>query len=122
MTISLTLSSSFRLSVCINLIVNACDAMASGTPSDRRLMLRAECSNGDGEVHISICDSGCGIASERLEAVFEPFVTTKAHGMGLGLAVCRTIVSAHGGRLWATNNPDRGATFHLTLPALRAVS
>ena len=53
----------------------------------------------------------------RLEAVFKPFVTTKAHGMGMGLAVSRTSVSAHGGRLWATNNPVRGATFHLTLPA-----
>jgi PAS domain S-box-containing protein len=108
--------------VLINLIVNACDAMAGTVPSERRLMVRAERPNGDDEVHISICDSGCGIASERLEAVFEPFVTTKAQGMGLGLAVCRTIVSAHGGKLWATNNPDRGATFHLTLPALRAVS
>jgi signal transduction histidine kinase len=96
--------------------------MAGTVPSERRLMVRAERPNGDDEVHISICDSGCGIASERLEAVFEPFVTTKAQGMGLGLAVCRTIVSAHGGKLWATNNPDRGATFHLTLPALRAVS
>ena len=51
-----------------------------------------------------------------MEQIFEPFFTTKEEGMGLGLSVCRTIIAAHRGRLWATNNPDRGATFHFSLP------
>jgi PAS domain S-box-containing protein len=103
--------------VLINLIVNASDAMAETEPPEKKLMLRTELLTGE-TIHVSICDSGCGIAPERLEAVFEPFVSTKAKGMGLGLAVCRTIVTAHGGKLWATNNPVRGTTFHLTLPAM----
>ena len=102
--------------VLINLIVNACDAMASITPDHRNLLLSSEASNGD--VCVKIRDTGCGIANEQLEKIFEPFVTTKSNGMGLGLAVCRTIVGAHGGKLWADNNPEGGATFHLTLPAL----
>src|SRR5688500_10185762 len=101
--------------VLINLIVNGYDAMAHVEASGRKLLVRTENMNGDG-VHISVCDRGCGIPPERMESVFEPFVTTKNQGMGLGLAVCRTIVSAHGGRLWVTNNPDHGATFHVALP------
>ena len=66
---------------------------------------------------MSVADRGSGIPPEDLERIFEPFVSTKAEGMGLGLAVCRTIVAAHHGRLWATNNADRGATMHFTLPA-----
>jgi signal transduction histidine kinase len=68
------------------------------------------------DVEVSVTDRGSGIPPDRLEHVFTPFFTTKSHGMGLGLAVCRTIVSAHGGKLWATNNPNRGATFHIVLP------
>jgi C4-dicarboxylate-specific signal transduction histidine kinase len=100
--------------VMINLIMNACDAMGHLDGAPRKLRVRTE-RLPDGEVHLSIHDNGCGIPSEQLEKVFEPFVTTKSKGMGMGLAVCRTIVTAHGGRLWATNNPDAGATLHLTL-------
>jgi signal transduction histidine kinase len=60
-----------------------------------------------------------GIPTDPVEAVFEPFRTTKEHGLGLGLAICKSIVAAHGGKMWATNNADRGATFHLTLPVER---
>jgi signal transduction histidine kinase len=68
-------------------------------------------------VRVSVVDRGGGIPAELRERLFEPFFTTKSHGMGLGLAVCRTIISAHGGRLWATNNPEGGATFQFTLPS-----
>jgi C4-dicarboxylate-specific signal transduction histidine kinase len=101
--------------VLLNLIVNGCDAMAHTDLHDRRLLVRTAPANGDG-VEISIADRGCGIPPSMIEKVFAPFFTTKAHGMGLGLSVCRTIVAAHGGKLWATNNPHTGASFHMTLP------
>jgi PAS domain S-box-containing protein len=101
--------------VLINLIMNACDAMShlDGTP--RELLLRTQLQP-EGKVHLSLRDNGCGIPADHLAKVFEPFITTKPKGMGMGLAVCRTIVSAHGGKLWATNNTDAGATLHVTLP------
>jgi len=101
--------------VLLNLVMNACDAMSGSPATDHILIVRSRADNG-GDVHISIADHGTGIAPDNLEKVFEPFFTTKAQGMGLGLSVCRTIITAHGGKLWATNNPDRGATFHVTLP------
>ena len=107
--------------VLVNLIVNGCDAMAGSESSERSLLIRSESANGEG-VHLSVVDRGSGIPTERLEGVFDPFYTTKSHGMGLGLAVCRTVVTAHGGRLWATNNPGRGATFHVTLLTANGVT
>ena len=102
------------LQVLLNLIKNACDAMAETDPHERWLMLRAV---SDGEhVEVSVADRGCGIPQERVDRIFEPFITTKAQGMGLGLAVCRTIIKAHDGRLWASNNAAGGATFRFTLP------
>ena len=65
---------------------------------------------------VSVTDRGSSIPEEQLEQIFEPFFTTKTKGMGLGLSVCRTIINAHRGKLWATNNPDGGATFYLSLP------
>ena len=101
--------------VLLNLVINACDAMNGNAPADRQLVLRTELSDGK-DVLLSVSDSGEGIASERLERVFEPFFTTKIQGLGLGLSVCRTIIAAHCGKLWAANNPKRGTTFHFTLP------
>jgi len=101
--------------VFINLLTNACDAMAGMPQSDRQITIRTELAEDDFAV-ISVSDQGPGIAQENLEQVFEPFFTSKANGMGLGLSVCRTIISAHKGRLWVTNNSGRGATFHFTLP------
>jgi two-component system sensor kinase FixL len=101
--------------VLLNLLTNGCDSMADADPHDRRLVLAAMVVEG-GEVRVSVADRGPGIAPLDLERVFEPFVTTKSRGLGLGLSVCRTIVTAHTGRLWAVNNDDRGATFHFTLP------
>jgi signal transduction histidine kinase len=73
----------------------------------------------DGTVQATISDSGPGIAFQRLDHVFEPFVTTKSTGLGLGLAICRTIVDAHGGRIWVENGDVAGATFFTEFPALR---
>jgi two-component system, LuxR family, sensor kinase FixL len=101
--------------VLLNLVINGCDAM-DGREVDRRLLLRTRTTT-DGNVEVCVADQGTGIPSADLERIFEPFVTTKAHGMGLGLAICRSIVEAHGGLLWATNNADRGATLHCELPA-----
>jgi PAS domain S-box-containing protein len=100
--------------VLLNLLVNGCEAMAGVEGPERRLLVRTELA-AEG-VRVSVVDRGGGIAPEQRERLFEPFFTTKGKGMGLGLAICRTIISAHGGRLWATNNPDRGATFQFTLP------
>jgi PAS domain S-box-containing protein len=101
--------------VLLNLVRNGCDAMAGGERNNRHLTIRTNRAE-DGTVHISVADCGAGIAPEKLEKVFEPFYTTKPHGLGLGLAVCHTIVTAHGGKLWAANNPGQGATFHVSLP------
>jgi PAS domain S-box-containing protein len=111
--------------VLLNLVVNGSDAMAGLAADERRLTVttgRGE----EGGVHVTVADRGFGIEEEGLERIFEPFFSTKAHGMGLGLAVCRTIVSNHGGRIWATNNAQgtadtaigaaTGATIHVLLP------
>jgi len=103
--------------VLINLIMNGCDAMARAESRDRRLSLQTASANGDG-VRVVVTDRGCGIPPDCVERIFEPFYTTKKQGMGLGLAVCRTIVAAHGGKLWAENNPDRGASFFMTIPSV----
>jgi PAS domain S-box-containing protein len=102
--------------VLLNLVVNACDAMTDCDTPERRLLVRTGMENGSGAVRVSVTDRGGSIAEEKMEQIFEPFFTTKAEGMGLGLSVCRTIIAAHQGKLWATNNPDRGATFHFSLP------
>ena len=68
---------------------------------------------------IGIQDTGPGLSSETLSRLFEPFYTTKPNGMGLGLAICRSIIEAHGGRLWADANEPRGAVFRFTLPNIK---
>ncbi len=100
--------------VVLNLVVNACDAMTDKPRADRHLVVRTV--RDDGSVELSFSDRGTGIVSGAVDSVFEPFMTTKEHGLGLGLAICRSIVSAHGGKMWAVNNVDVGATFYLRLP------
>ena len=101
--------------VIMNLFINAVDALAAQAPGSRCLQVTTTCEEST-TIHASVHDSGPGIPPEQLPCLFEPFFTTKAAGMGLGLAICRSIIEAHEGRLWAKNNPDGGATFHLTLP------
>lgn len=103
--------------VLINLLINASEAMSDLPRQQRRLELRSD-RNPDGSFQVSVSDHGPGIPADKLEEVFAPFYTTKSSGMGLGLSVCRTIIAAHRGRLWAAANPGGGATFHLMLPAV----
>jgi len=101
-------------------IVNACDALQNQKAEDRTLTICTGPSQ-NGEVQISFEDSGSGVAPEMLGNLFEPFVTSKQLGLGLGLSVCQSIIGAHGGRLWASNTPGRGATFWISLPATSGV-
>ena len=102
--------------VLLNLVMNACDAMAGTVPNLRRLTLRTR-SLAANAVRIEVCDVGCGLPGGGSAQPFERFFTTKPHGHGLGLSVCRTILAAHDGTLGASNNTGPGATFHCTLPS-----
>jgi C4-dicarboxylate-specific signal transduction histidine kinase len=100
--------------VLLNLVLNACDAMTNHDSSERQLLIASNLENGT--VQLSVTDRGCGIPEKKRDQVFERFFTTKKEGMGLGLSVCRTIIDAHRGKIWATNDADRGATFHFSVP------
>jgi signal transduction histidine kinase len=102
--------------VMLNLVVNACDAMTPGGFEGRRLSIRSRAANG--AVQVSFTDIGAGFRAQDYEKLFEPFYTTKPHGLGLGLSISRSIIDAHGGRLWGASNPGHGATFHISLPVL----
>lgn len=101
--------------VLLNLLMNACDAMKGNAHAERLVNVRTELDI-DGRLRVSVSDRGEGIPSDHLEKVFEPFFTTKSKGLGLGLSVCRSLILAHGGQLWATGNQGPGACFHFTLP------
>jgi PAS domain S-box-containing protein len=101
--------------VLINLILNGMEAMA-GTPQAQRCLCLRTATNGERRVEISVTDCGQGIAPEKLPRLFDSFFTTKENGMGLGLAIARSIVDAHQGRISAENNLDGGATFRFDLP------
>jgi C4-dicarboxylate-specific signal transduction histidine kinase len=100
--------------VLLNLVINACDAMADVPADTRRLTIESRTMAE--EVEVSLTDSGAGFSGEMLQHVFEPFRTTKAKGLGLGLAICRSIISTHGGRLAVANNEGKGATLRFILP------
>jgi signal transduction histidine kinase len=70
----------------------------------------------NGELQVSVSDTGVGLPSKQTDQIFHAFFTTKPHGTGMGLSISRSIVESHGGRLWAADNSPRGASFHLTLP------
>jgi len=105
--------------VVLNLAVNAIEAMSAIAPAQRHLSITTAFEEGRG-IRVAVRDSGPGIQVQPMEQLFEPFFTTKADGMGMGLAICRAILEAHDGSVCATNNPDRGATFYITLPILPA--
>jgi C4-dicarboxylate-specific signal transduction histidine kinase len=107
--------------VILNLIMNAIEAMSGAEEGPRELQVSAE-TDAAGGVLVTVRDTGPGLDPKSMARVFEAFYTTKPGGMGMGLAICRSIVEEHGGRLWASANEPRGAVFQLTLPAEAAVA
>ena len=103
------------LQVVVNLVQNAIDAMADTAPECRRLRL-STARNSDGAIVVSVADQGAGLAEAASEKLYTPFFTTRSTGLGLGLSICRSVIEAHGGRIWHEANPGRGSTFHFTLP------
>src|SRR6185295_295851 len=105
--------------VALNLVVNAMDAMSTVHDQERLLEIcgREEREDGSLAATISVRDHGIGLNDAQLVRLFEAFYTTKPQGMGMGLAISRSIIEAHGGRLWAEPNPGPGATFSFSLPA-----
>jgi PAS domain S-box-containing protein len=104
--------------VLLNLVMNACDAMNELPASQRRLMIDTR-KDADGNVEIIVSDCGPGFSADRLQRVFEPFRTTKRDGLGLGLPICRSIITAHGGRINVGNDNGHGAVVRVTLPAIK---
>jgi signal transduction histidine kinase len=104
--------------VLLNLLVNAGEAMRETQPERRRVVVRssAECRDGEVWAILAVEDAGPGFRELDEARLFEAFYTTKPGGLGMGLSISRSIVERHGGQLWGTSNPDRGATFHLALP------
>ena len=102
--------------VILNLILNAVEAMSSLEGCARELSISTR-QDQTSDILVAVQDSGPGIDPEHLERVFAPFYTTKTSGIGVGLSICRSIIAAHGGRLWAEANRPRGAIFQFTLPA-----
>jgi signal transduction histidine kinase len=103
--------------VFMNLMLNGIDAM-KGTTGGGELTIKSEV--GDGQLLISVCDTGMGLPPQQAEEVFNAYFTTKDNGTGMGLPISRSIIESHGGRLWAAGASGRGATFQFTLPATLA--
>jgi signal transduction histidine kinase len=107
--------------VVLNLLLNAMEAMAGATGPERAIVVRTRNTEMQ-TVHVSVEDRGTGLRAGSYEMLFEPFFTTKPKGMGMGLAICRSIIEAHDGVIWAQDNPAGGATFHFALPAFAAAA
>jgi len=107
--------------VLLNLVMNGMEAMSNVSENARELAITTR--NVDlNQVQVTVQDSGIGVDPDRMPKIFEPFYTTKPHGMGMGLAICRSILQAHGGQLWAAANHGPGTSFHFTLPRHEAES
>ena len=104
--------------VLVNLLINAMDAVAEMSPARRQVTIASEARAAD--VEVSVRDTGPGLPADVISTLFTPFVSTKSHGLGIGLAIARTIVDAHGGTIEARNNPEGGATFTVTLRAVES--
>jgi signal transduction histidine kinase len=102
--------------VILNLVLNAAEAMSTVDRGSRQMLISTEQSGATG-VLVAVSDSGPGIDAEHIERVFDAFYTTKSSGVGMGLSICRSIIEAHSGRLWADANESRGAVFQFTLPS-----
>jgi signal transduction histidine kinase len=101
--------------VILNLLINAVEAMSSAGDGARELLISTE-KDASNAVVVAVCDSGAGVDAKSLDHFFDAFYTTKSSGMGMGLAICRSIINAHGGRVWAAPNVPRGCVFTFTLP------
>jgi signal transduction histidine kinase len=104
--------------VILNLLRNAADAMGSVTCRARILTVKSTVYDPDG-VLVSVEDSGTGIDPKHIDRIFDSFFTTKSEGLGMGLSICRSIIEAHDGRLWASSGLDHGSVFNVQLPAFR---
>ena len=107
--------------VILNLLLNAFQAMKDAPVSERQVILRSSYDNGQ-TVIIAVHDCGVGLREDQMEKMFQPFYTTRSDGLGMGLPISRSIIETHGGRLWAQNNPGRGATFYFSVPVVREVT
>ncbi|HVW00732.1 MAG TPA: ATP-binding protein, partial [Planctomycetaceae bacterium] len=103
--------------VLLNLVQNGIQALESQPTSHPRTVRIEAAADHEGAVFVAVHDNGPGIDVDVLPTIFEPFVSTKPEGMGMGLAICRAIIEAHGGRLWCQSSPGEGSTFRFTLPA-----
>ena len=103
--------------VVVNLLLNAMDATKGNPPASRVVSVATR--HVGATVGVAVTDNGHGISADNLPRLFEPFFTSKSNGLGMGLAISRSIVEMHGGRLQAENNPTGGATFHFALPAAK---
>ena len=107
--------------VILNLITNGIEATSAVRERPRRLTVRSQADGDDDEVRISVIDTGIGVPPELMTRLFEPFFTTRSQGIGMGLPISRSIVEAHGGRLWAESSPNQGSVFQFTLPNTASV-
>jgi len=105
--------------VLLNLLINSIEAMQPITDRPRELVIRSK-QDETQQVQVTVADCGIGLSAESAHRVFDAFVTTKSSGMGMGLSICRSIIHAHGGQIWASPNEPFGATVQFTLPLHRA--
>jgi PAS domain S-box-containing protein len=107
--------------VMLNLMLNAFDAMKDSAPAEREVKLRM--AREDSRLILAaVSDRGTGLSGDKLDKIFQPFYTTKREGLGMGLSICRSIIEAHGGHLWAENNAGKGATFYFTVPVAQVAA